>query len=252
MVRFLIALAALMAAAGCGVSGLARKPEVRVAAAANLTEVFQKAGPEFEAESGIHPVFSFGSTGQLARQIENSAPFDLIAAADSRHVDELQKKGLLLQGTRAPYAEGVLALWIPPGSRARAGSLAGLASPEVRVIAVAKPDLAPYGQASVQALRRSGIWERVESKIVYAENISMARQYGSSGNADAVFTAYSLVFRDRGSILTVPQNLYDPIRQELAIVAGAANSEAARRFATFLTAGKGRDILRSYGYRLPH
>jgi len=251
MLRVLAAFVATVVIAGCGGSGVARKPEVRIAAAANLTEVFQQAAPQFEAESGIHPVFSFGSTGQLARQIENSAPFDLIAAADSHHLDELQRKNLLAAGSRVPYAQGVLALWIPPSGRAVIDGIAGLTSPDVRVIAIAKPDLAPYGEASVEALRRSGIWDRVESKIVYAENISMARQYGSSGNADAVFTAYSLVFRDRGRTLTIDQSLYEPIRQELAIVAGAANLEAARRFVTFLTDGTGRDTLRAYGYRLP-
>jgi len=245
------AFAAAILTIGCGGSGTARKSEVRVAAAANLTEVFQKAGPQFEAETLIHPVFSFGSTGQLAQQIENSAPFDLIAAADSRHLDALQNRGLLAPGSRVPYAQGVLALWVPPNSRAAVDNINGLSRPDVRVIAIAKPELAPYGLASVEALRRAGIWERVKSKIVYAENISMAKQYGVSGNADAVFTAYSLVFREQGRILTVPENLYDPIRQELAIIAGAANAEQARRFATFLTAGKGREVLRAYGYRSP-
>ncbi len=242
--------AAAIVMIGCGAgSRTAGRPEVRIAAAANLTQVFQALGPQFEAQAAIHPVFSFGSTAQLARQIENAAPFDVFAAADVQHVDELDRKGLLVPGSRAPYAEGILALWIPPNSRAAATRIEDLTKPDVRVIAIAKPDLAPYGQATVEALRRLGIWDRVRPKIVYAENIGMAKQYGSSNNADAVFTAYSLVLNEGGKIIVVDDALHAPIVQELAIVAGSPNGAAARKFTAFLLAGPGQGILRAYGYR---
>src|SRR5579864_4906295 len=95
----------------------ASKGEITVAAAANLVDVFGQIGPRFEAQTGIHPVFSFASTAQLTQQIENSAPFDVFAAADSAHMDELDRKGLLLPGNRTVFAQGVVALWIPPGSK---------------------------------------------------------------------------------------------------------------------------------------
>src|SRR5437016_5865999 len=104
--------ALLLAASTCGPGSPAR-PEVTIAAAANLTEVFQRLGPRFEARTGIHPVFSFASTAQLAQQIEYLAPFDAIAAADAVHVDALERQGLLVPGSRAVYATGVLALWVP-------------------------------------------------------------------------------------------------------------------------------------------
>lgn len=227
------------------------KEEVTVAAAANLIQVFQKLGPQFESETGIHPVFSFASTAQLTRQIENSAPFDVMAAADAEHVDELDRKGLLMPGSRAVYATGVLALWIPPGSQAAVSRIQDLALPEVRIIAVAKPELAPYGQAAVDTLHRLDLWEKVKSKIVYAENISMAKQYGTSKNAEAVFTAYSLVLKEPGKIIQVGESLHDPITQELGIVANSKHPIGAHRFADFLLTGKGRDILSSYGYKVP-
>lgn len=220
-----------------------------MAAAANLIDVFQQVGPQFEAQAGIHPIFSFASTAQLTRQIENGAPFDVFAAADSEHVDELEKKGLLIPKSRAVYATGVLALWTPPGSSARVARVEDLTSPGVRVIAIAKPELAPYGQAAVDTLERLGIWEQVKSKVVYAENISIARQYGASGNADAVFTAYSLVLKEPGKVIRVEESLHPPILQELGIPASTRHLEAARRFATFLITGKGRAILRNYGYK---
>ena len=224
------------------------KPEITVAAAANLTAVFQRIGPRFEAETGIHPVFSFASTAQLARQIENLAPFDVFAAADSEHVDELDREGLLLPGSRAVYARGVLALWIPPRSAARVSRIEDLTSPEVRVIAIAKPELAPYGQAAVDSLERLGIWEQAKPKVVFAENINMAKQYGASNNADAVFTAYSLVLDETGKVIRVDDKLHQPIDQELGILAKSEHQEAARKFVAFLLGGDGREMLTTYGY----
>jgi molybdate transport system substrate-binding protein len=229
----------------------AAKPGVTVGAAANLTGVFERIGPRFEAQTGIHPVFSFASTAQLARQIENSAPFDVFTAADREHMDQLDHKGLLAPGSRAIYARGVLALWIPPGSKSTATRIEDLEAPEVRFIAVAKPDLAPYGQAAVDTLKHAGIWEKVKQKIVYAENIRMAKQYGASNNTDAVFTAYSLVIGEGGRIIRVDPALHQPLDQELGIVANAKNPEGARKFAAFLLAGEGRDILGRSGYDTP-
>ncbi len=244
-----LVLAAFFLAASA--PGQGPKPEVTVAAAANLEKVFQALGPQFEAASGIHPVFSFASTAQLAFQIENSAPYDVYAAADVEHVDELEKKGLLAPGSRAVYATGVLALWIPPGSEAKVEGPGDLVQPAVKVIALAKPELAPYGLAARETLQHLGIWERVQSRVVYADNINMAKQYGASGNADAVFTAYSLVLKEAGKVIKVDEKLHDPIEQALGIVGASKHREAAQQFVDFLLRGQGRKILASFGYRVP-
>jgi molybdate transport system substrate-binding protein len=244
-------LAVLLPLTCAGQSNTSPKREVTVAAAANLIDVFQRIGPDFEAESGIHPVFSFASTAQLTLQIENSAPFDVFTAADSEHVAGLDQKHLLLPGSRTVYATGVLALWIPPGSKAPITRLEELTSSEVKVIAIAKPELAPYGQAAVETLQRLHIWDQVKAKVVYAENINIARQYGASGNADAVLTAYSLVLKESGKVIRVDENLHQPILQELGIVANSAHRDEARKFVNFLLNSKGRNILASFGYQVP-
>lgn len=229
----------------------APRPEIVIAAAANLTEAFRALGPVFERETGVHPVFDFASTAQLGQQIEYGAPFDVFAAADSVHIDQLERKGLLVSGSRAVYAQGILALWIPAGATASVTRLEDLTAPQVRVIAIAKPELAPYGEAAVAALTRAGIWDRVKPKIVYAENINMARQYGASNNADAVFTAYSLVERSGGTVLRVDPALYPAIDQTLGILARAEHKDAARQFVNFLLHGNGRSILARFGYKVP-
>lgn len=247
MKRFSIVAVAMVALISC-------RPEqqsqsITIGAAANLTEVFQQVGQAFEKQSGIHPVFSFASTAQLAQQIENAAPFDVFAAADSEHVAALEQKGLLAPGSRAIYARGVLALWIPDPAKCPVSRIEDLTKVSVRVIAIAKPELAPYGQASVDSLRRLDLWERVQPKVVYAENIGMAKQYGMSKNADAVFTAYSLVLHERGKTMMVDESLHQPINQELGILAKSARQDAANKFVAFLLAGEGKQILASYGYQ---
>jgi molybdate transport system substrate-binding protein len=249
MTRFVLLLA-LAGLTGCRSDQPQAKPELTIAAAANLTDVFKHLGPRFEADTGIHPVFSFASTAQLTQQIENAAPFDVFAAADSEHVAQLEQKGLLTAGSRAVYARGVLALWIPAG-RPSVERVQDLTRPEVHVIAVAKPELAPYGQATVETLQKLGIWEQVKPKVVYAENISMAKQYGQSKNADAVFTAYSLVLHEAGKLIQVDEALHKPIDQELGIVAKSNRQEAAQKFVAFLLTGAGKVILASYGYQSP-
>jgi molybdate transport system substrate-binding protein len=226
-------------------------PTVTVAAAANLSEVFQTVGAQFEASTGIRPVFSFGSTAQLTQQIENGAPYDLFAAADAAHVDQLEREGKLAAGSKEIYATGVLALWIPSTSRAKISRAADLTSPDVRVIAVARPELAPYGAATVESLQRLGIWEQVKAKVVYGASISMVKQYGRSGNADAVFTSYSLVLKESGKVLQIDEKLHQPIAQALGVMAASPHQSEARKFSAFLLKGKGREILATQGYRIP-
>lgn len=222
-----------------------RAEQVTVAAAANLSEVFPLVGQAFEAATKIHASFSFGSTAQLSQQLENGAPFDVFAAADTEHIDRLIAQNLLLRETRKVYATGVLALWFP----ARPGALRDLALPWVRTIAVAKPELAPYGQAAIETLRNSGLLERVRTKLVYAGNIGMARQYGASGNADAVFTAYSLVLNEHGRVIRLDESLHRPLAQAVGVVSRSGNRQAADRFIAFLLGPSGRQLLRKYGYR---
>jgi molybdate transport system substrate-binding protein len=234
--------------ASLGFSQQTAKPPLTVAAAANLTDVAKVLGMQFETETGIHTVFSFGSTAQLTQQIENGAPFDAFLAADAEHVQELDQKGLLVSGSRAAYADGVLALWVPSPA-IPVNRIEDLALPQVRVIAVAKPELAPYGAAAMETLRQSGMLDKVNTKIVYSDNINMAKQYGDSGNADAVFTAYSLVLKERGKVIRIDENLHRPITQELGVIGASTHKAEAAKFTDFILHGKGRAILSDFGYR---
>src|ERR1043165_4377940 len=117
---FIIFSLLLFIACGCrsdSQNKTADASEINVAAAANLTDAFAEVGKQFTAETGIRVTYSFGATADLARQIENGAPFDVFASADVTHVDQLNGEGLLTPGTRSLYARGRLVLWTPPHAR---------------------------------------------------------------------------------------------------------------------------------------
>src|SRR6202035_3657780 len=113
----------------------------------------------------------------LVQQIENAAPFDVFAAADTVHIDQLDRDGKILAESRTLYARGRLSLWKPRGSLQK---LEDLTSPSIRFVAIAKPEAAPYGEAAVKSLKSLGIWDKVQPKVVYANNISMAKQYAAT------------------------------------------------------------------------
>jgi molybdate transport system substrate-binding protein len=221
-----------------------------VAAAANLMDVFGEVGRVFQAGTGIEVVFSYGSTAQLTTQIDNGAPFDVFAAADTEHVDSLVATQKLKKDSRAIYALGQLALWIPEGGPA-IHELKDLAGKDIRFIAIAQPELAPYGQATIEVLKGAGLWESVQPKLVYGTSISMAKQFAASGSANAAFTAYSLVLHEKGTILKIDSRLHEPIEQAMGIVTGSAHPDAARQFRSFLLGAEGRKILANNGYLLP-
>jgi molybdate transport system substrate-binding protein len=234
----------------CGVAcRKTEQPGLTVAAAANLTGAFAQIGQAFTQETGVRVVFSYASTAQLTQQIENAAPFDVFAAADTVHIDQLVRDGRILPESRVTYARGRLALWDPQGAVKK---LDDLTAPSVRFVAIAKPEAAPYGEAAVESLKNLGIWDKVQPKVVYANNINMAKQYAATGNADAAFTAYSLVQNETGRVTIVDEKLHQPIDQALGIVSASARKADARRFVSFLTGKEGRSILERFGYRVPN
>lgn len=248
-VKLLTAVASILT--GCaGVPEPKNGESLTVAVAANLTGVMDEIARSFERETSIPVTVSFGSTAQLAQQVQHGAPFDLFAAADIEHVDTLIATGKLRKESRAIYARGQLVFWCPDAAKS-VRLLSDLTKPAVRFVAIAQPDLAPYGRATVEALKAAAIWDQIQPKVTYAKSISMAKQYASSGNADVAFIALSLVMKERGAVIKVDPSLYRPIDQAMAITTGTQHPEAARRFADFVLGDRGRALFAATGYLLP-
>jgi molybdate transport system substrate-binding protein len=222
-----------------------------VSAAADLSPAFEELGRLFENETGIKVIFNFGSTGQLTQQIEQGAPVDLLAAANVSFVEELDRKNLIIPDTKALYAQGRITLWTRNDSPLKIQSIEDLAKPEVRRIAIANPEHAPYGEAARQALHSSGIWERVSSRLVFGENIRQTLQYAETGNVDAAIVALSLSINSNGRWILISEKLHQPLNQALAVIKGTQHETEARRFAGFINSPQGRPIMRKYGFILP-
>jgi molybdate transport system substrate-binding protein len=248
----LVVLSALILVSACNRhSPIANNKELTVAAAADLAPAFEELGREFQATQKIKVVFSFGSTGMLAKQIENGAPMDLFAAANTDYIDQLDKQGLIVPDTKAIYARGRITLWTRKDSPQRIEKISDLTRSEVKRIAIANPDHAPYGTAAREALQHAGVWESVKSKLVYGENIRQTLQYAETGNVEVAIVALSLSLRSDGQWFLIPEELHKPLDQALAVIKGTKNEKAAREFAQFVMGPQGRAIMGKYGFTLP-
>ena len=247
----LTAIAALLLTVNCSSRQSASRPEIIVAAASDLTPAFEELGKLFEQETATKVTFMFGSTGNLARQVENGAPVDLFAAANLSFIEQLEQKGLILSDTKALYARGRITLWTRADSGLQLERLEDLTRADVKRIAIANPEHAPYGVAAREAFEKIGAWSAVESKLVLGENVRQALQYAETGNADAAIVALSLSVQSNGRWMMIPEELHNPLDQALAVIKNSQHEQQARQFAQFINGPQGRPVMRKYGFVLP-
>jgi len=225
--------------------------EVRVAVASNFTHVLDTLGKQFEAQTGNKITLIVGSTGQHYAQIKHGAPFDVFFAADISRPALLEAEGLALPGTRFTYATGKLVLWRPNGE-APESTEAFLQRGDFRFLAVANPQLAPYGKAALEVLQSEGLWQAMRGRMVQGQNIAQTYQFVKSQSAELGFVAYSQLKMTEGNVhgtyWTIPQSLYTPIRQQAVLL---RENPAARAFWQFVQSREARKIIRDYGYETP-
>jgi molybdate transport system substrate-binding protein len=248
----LIALAAvfLLAALGGCASGNYRPAatapddrgggEITVAAASDLRTAFADVGRVFEERSGVKVNFVFGSSGLLATQIENGAPFDIFASADRRFIDELADRGLIEDS--GPYLIG------QPVIIGGAASLDDLRSKSVQKIAIANPLHAPYGLAAKEALVSAGLWDELESKLVYGENALHALEFIETGNADAAIVPLALAKPAGIDSAPIDKDLHRPIEQWMGLLGQGSDPRAAKDFYRFLLTDEIKEMVMSYGF----
>ena len=227
--------------------------EVKVAVAANFTAPIQAIAPEFEKATGHKLVASFGATGQFYAQIKNGAPFDVFLSADDSTPAKLESEGDIAPGSRFTYAIGSLVLWSADASYLD-GSDAALKAGQFKHLSIANPKAAPYGLAATQVLDKLGLSEAVKAKLVEGQNITQAHQFVSTGNAELGFVALSQVYKDgkvtSGSAWIVPDDMYDPIKQDAVILKQGANNPAAAALVEYLKGPEAAKVIKSFGYKL--
>lgn len=232
-------------------SGATPQGEIVVGAAADLQFAFTDIAQAYEQETGQRVRLVFGSTGQLTQQIENGAPYDLIAAANQAYIARLLEQGLVLPGSIALYARGRIVLAANRQTGLKVEQLEDLLDPAIRNIAIANPEHAPYGLAAKQALQSAGLWEQIQDRLALAENVRQALQYIQSGDAQAGIIALSVANVPEITWTLIEEDLHVPLDQSLAVLASAKEPELAAQFSAYINGETGRPIMREYGFILP-
>ena len=232
-----------------GILGAERENEaIQIAVASNFLLPMRMLADEFELQTGTEVILSSGSSGKLYAQIKNGAPYQLFFSADQLKPQALEADGLAEEFSRYTYALGKLALVRAPHVVHDPKEV--LLDGRFKRLAIANPRAAPYGQAAVEVLEALNISEELVELLIRGENISQAYQFVSSGNVELGFVALSQVLAKTGSYWLVPEDLYSPIRQDMVMLKGAKDSQAAKSFSEWIKSEEAREIIRSFGYGL--
>lgn len=231
-------------------SGPALASDVQVAVAANFTDAAKDIATAFEKKTGNHVVMSFGPSGGFFSQIEQGAPFEVFLSADAERPVKLEADGFGIKGTRFVYAYGTLVLWsATPGFVDSKGAV--LAKGQFEHLAIADPASAPYGVAAIETMKKLGLYDKLQAKIVKGTSIAQAYAFVDSGSAELGFIALSQVYRSpRGSTWQVPRDSYTAIDQQAILLKPGENDPAARAYLDFLKSPEATAIIKSYGYEV--
>ncbi len=228
--------------------------DIKVAAAANLQPVIPELIEVFKKETGITVKTIIGSSGKLVAQVENGAPFDVFMSADMKYPQALYKENLT---TAAPkeYAQGILVLWTLKNMDLSKG-VESINDLQVKKIAIANPQLAPYGREAINAIKFYKFYNDVKRKLVFGESISQTNDFIVSQSADIGFTSKSTVInpnlKEKGVWMEVPAESYRPIAQGVVVLNQAKKNDlaAAEKFYDFLFSSQAKEIFKKYGYNV--
>ena len=226
--------------------------EVLVAVASNFALPMRAIAERFEAETGHSLVLAFGSSGRFVAQIRSGAPFQVFLSADEERVTAVIDSGHGVASSRFTYATGALVLWTPDtGLNVNEATI--LKTGDFNRLALANPDLAPYGRAAVETLENLGLVDATRDRWVQGENIAQTYQFIATGNAQLGFVAASQVTEggdiEHGNGWLVPETLHSPIHQDAVLLSTARDCEACLQLLEFLRQEASLEIMRDAGYR---
>lgn len=219
----------------------------QVAVAANFAPTAEKLADDYAKASGDKIEVIAGATGKLYAQVKSGAPFAAFLSADQKTVDKMVDEGLADGKDRFTYARGQLALWT-----SKTG--ADLSNPKKAIdaathVAIANPELAPYGKAAAEVIEKLGLPADLGGKIVMGENIGQAQTMVASGSADLGFVAASAVVgQTDGSVWLVPEDMHKPLLQDAALLTAGKDNTAAKGFLDFLRTDEARKLIGAAGY----
>lgn len=247
--------ALLMMLALVGVPTAVSAQELVLSVAVSLKEAVEELGREFVAgRPGVTLRYNFGASGDLQKQIEAGAPVDIFLSAAQRQTDELDRQKLIVPETRRNFARNVLTVVKPADSRVDLTKAADLLESRVGRIVIGNPKTVPAGQYAEESLRALGLWERLQPKLIFAENVRQALDYVARGEVEAGFVyTTDAAARAQGvkEAFRLPEDSYRPVVYPGAVVAGSKQPALARAFLELLVSERGRTVLARFGFQPP-
>lgn len=233
-------------------SSTAHDAKVKVAVAASLALPFQEIAASFEKQSHSTVELSFASSGVFTAQIIHGAPFDVFISADAIHPQKLEQHHKIV-GTAKTFALGRLVLWSK--MELHQAPAAFLTGKDVKTLAIANPDLAPFGAAAVEWLKTEHLYQKLNSKLVYGENIGNINQFIASGSVDAALTSLSArqtpQLQHQGHWTLLPVSQIAGLPHVAVVIKQNSSRDAATRFLDYLDSAQAQAILAKYGYMKP-
>lgn len=228
--------------------------ELTIVAAADLKFAMDDLVVNFKKNNTADEVrVIYGSSGKFYTQIQQGAPYDMYFSADIDYPKELAKQGNTATDPRL-YALGRIVLWSSTFDASKM-TLMSLLDSKIKYVAISNTKHAPYGKRAEEALRAAGVWDKVQPKLVYGENVSQTAQFVTTGNAEVGIIALSLALNEslasKGGYFLIPEKLHQPLEQGFVITKRAAQNQAAKKFASFMGTSDARTIMAKYGFVIP-
>jgi molybdate transport system substrate-binding protein len=224
--------------------------ELTVHAAASLTDVMKEIGVAYEKESGDKLQFNFGASSMLARQIEEGAPADLFFSADEAKMDALEKKDLLLTGTRRSLLSNLLVIVVATDASTAPKSASDLTKPEFKKIALGEPQTVPAGIYAREYLQKLGLWDSLKEKVVPTESVRAALAAVESGNVEAgfIYKTDSLISKKVKIAVEIPAVEGPKISYPMAVLKSSQQPERAKKLEEYLAGPAARQIFEKFGF----
>ncbi len=248
------ALLAVVIAAGAtlGPAGAATGQELTLSVAISMKEVVPELGRRFaETHAGVVIRYNFGASGALEKQIEAGAPVDLFVSAGENEMDQLERKGLIVAPSRRDFARNVLAVVVPADAPVDLDRPADLLAPRVRRVAIGDPRTVPVGEYARESLQSRGLWERLQPRLVFAQNVRQVLDWVARGEVDAGWvyaTDVAVGGRRVREAFRPPADTYRPVVYPVAVVAASRHRDLAQAFLGLLVGAEGRAALARRGF----
>ena len=250
-IRLFLIFALLLCAA---TSNACAAGEILISAATSLKGAFEDLGALFEGNTGIRVRFNFGASGLLEKQIEAGAPVDIFVSASGKQLDDLRAKGQIFAETKRNLAENVLVLITSSRPPLKLRSFSDLANPGIERLAIGNPKTVPAGQYAEESLRSLKLWDKLQPRMILAENVRQVLDYVIRGEVSAGIVYASDVLTAKGKVLiaaTAPAGSHTRIFYPIAIVKGTQSRKNSQRFIDFALGGAGQEILQKHGFLPP-